>query len=460
MGKSSCSLWLISSVLVGDFGSILALTFTFLQEKGKDVTVIAIADWEIKKRESGDGAREGELQYSELKDSQDTPPIDPSKRKRSFADLNPAPPEQPLPKKTRRVGTAETARFQSISQETHESGEILTEIKDSYEEDKQLSLYEVIQPRVEIPAVYDNFDRGAYSEVSATSSSSSQPQPSISIDSQSQSQLQTPIQRAKPSNIKDRDIILDSQALPDSSSSRPETESLSTVTSPGPIASTSAEENLEESQFRNTQFQTLEVPESSDVDSQYTAPQRSSVSGLFQQQLHSEPYQSPYASHSQVTTGFPTVQRIDPSSEELQPSHQVSVTNSVENIDESLLSAPAPSSPAQQKDPGHSELQLQSEGSSIVEDRQIEGAWSQEAALTSSREASLTASQEAPLTASQVPRQQNSEQEEEDTENSDLQFQTQVPLLRDEGESSQQNNPVTDRSVPASVSDRSITRFV
>jgi hypothetical protein len=136
-------------------------------------------------------------------------------------------------KKPRKVGTVESARFQSVSQEIVAEEERPNEIKDSYEEEQQLRLAGVGKARVEIPGPQEGFDRDAYSRV-ITSSQPSQPsQPSStsqlpqSLQSQnlSSSQPQTPAPRHKYSSlIWDEDIEgvdPDSQEQPGSSSYKP-----------------------------------------------------------------------------------------------------------------------------------------------------------------------------------------------------------------------------------------------
>ncbi len=127
------------------------------------------------------------------------------------------------------MGTVESARFQSVFQQSIDQGEVPNEIKDSYEDDEQLSSSGGGKARVEIP-VHDSFDRDAYSKVVSSSQLSQPSQPSITSQvSQalvySSSQLETPISRHRYSSIIwDEDIegvIPDSQEQPGSSSYKP-----------------------------------------------------------------------------------------------------------------------------------------------------------------------------------------------------------------------------------------------
>jgi hypothetical protein len=117
------------------------------------------------------------------------------------------------------------------------------EIKDSYEEEKQLRLAGVGNARVEIPGPQEGFDRDAYSRV-VTSSQPSQPlstsQLPQTLQSQnlSSSQLQTPAPRHKYSSlIWDEDIegvVPDSQEQPGSSSYKPSETPISKTVSTSP----------------------------------------------------------------------------------------------------------------------------------------------------------------------------------------------------------------------------------
>lgn len=171
--------------------------------------------------------------------TQDSQPPRPAKRRKITHGPNPVAEEETPEKKPRKVGTAESARFQSVSQDLVAQEERPNEIKDSYEDDLQLSSAGVVKATVEI-SVEDGFDRDAYSKV-VTSSQLSQPSlpPQSSVDLSS-SQLQTPAPRHKySSSIWDEDIegIPDSQEPSASSSYKPsETQAANTVsTSPDSI---------------------------------------------------------------------------------------------------------------------------------------------------------------------------------------------------------------------------------
>lgn len=157
---------------------------------------------------------------------QDSQPPHPAKRRKITHGPNPTTEEETPEKKPRKVGTVESARFQSVSQEGVAQEGKANEIKDSYEEDQELSSAGAVKAKVAIP-VPGWFDRDAYSRV-VTSSQPSQlshasqlPQSSQS-QNLSSSQLQTPAPRHKYSSlIWDEDIegvIPDSQEQPGSSS--------------------------------------------------------------------------------------------------------------------------------------------------------------------------------------------------------------------------------------------------
>jgi hypothetical protein len=145
---------------------VKSLIVEFLQEPYDNVRREAIADWERKKsRRQGKPFVGGQQQSSPL----DIEPSRPAKRQRLTRPTTS--PNQGPRKKPRRAGTAETARFQSVSQETVSSHSRVAEIKDSYEEEEIPSeenpniLVGVLMPRVD-----DTFDRDAYAKVTALSS--------------------------------------------------------------------------------------------------------------------------------------------------------------------------------------------------------------------------------------------------------------------------------------------------
>lgn len=209
-----------------------------LQEPYDNVNRQAINEWNTRSTQ-GEGRRE-ELQSLQENIQQpassfdpDSQPIRAAKRQRINRSPSSRSSSQPPTKKPRRAGTIETARFQSVSQETVDSREKPREIKDSYEEEQSLSS-ESERIRVEIP-LDETFDRDAYSKVTVTSSQPtqatqpSQPsQPSGPSYTPSQSQLKTPTPRPFIWDEEEGDrkddtvpIIPDSQDLPRSSSYKP-----------------------------------------------------------------------------------------------------------------------------------------------------------------------------------------------------------------------------------------------
>jgi len=191
--------------------------------------------------------------------TQDSQPPRPVKRQKITYDSNQTPEEQDATKKPRRVGTIEPARFQSVSQEHVQQEGVPNEIKDSYEDDQQLSSPGGGEARVEIP-VPDNFNHDAYAKV-VTSSQLSQLLYLSQISQspvQSSSQLQTQTPRHKySSTIWDEDIegvIPDSQEQPGSSSYKPSETPLSkTATSSRQNTEADTSTDLEELRFSNTQ---------------------------------------------------------------------------------------------------------------------------------------------------------------------------------------------------------------
>ncbi|CAG8961390.1 hypothetical protein HYFRA_00013338 [Hymenoscyphus fraxineus] len=156
-----------------------------------NVTEAAIREWDLRKI-AQEPKREKRLSQDP---SSPTVPTSASKttgavnrkrnRKRSLT-----PPQQK--KKPRKAGTSETARFQSVSLENHNSQERPTEIKDSYEEPSSsaTSVRVVYQARVEIPPIPKTFNRAAYSPVPLSSSQPSEKY-SQNLSDTTQSQLQT-----------------------------------------------------------------------------------------------------------------------------------------------------------------------------------------------------------------------------------------------------------------------------
>ncbi|KAE9364621.1 hypothetical protein N431DRAFT_388862 [Stipitochalara longipes BDJ] len=201
-----------------------------------NVALDVVADWQSRKPPVGGARAEGatnshrrgiiDLTGEDEDSIQDSQSPRPAKRRRITHGPNPTSEEQTPEKKPRKVGTVESARFQSVSQDSVSQEEKPNEIKDSYEEDQQLTAAGVGKARVEIPGPQEGFDRDAYSRV-VTSSQPSQPfnTPKTPQSSQSQdfssSQIQTPAPRHKYSSlIWDEDIegiIPDSQELGSSS---------------------------------------------------------------------------------------------------------------------------------------------------------------------------------------------------------------------------------------------------
>ncbi|KAG0646630.1 Histone deacetylase complex 1 subunit 3, partial [Hyphodiscus hymeniophilus] len=144
------------------------------------VTKKAIKAWNKKKERRRTGQTKevevprrstGNLAQPTSSSDPESQPIRAAKRQRTNHSQSPHTSSQSFPKKPRRAGTAETARFQSASQETVNHQDKLREIKDSYEE--QSVSNGSGQLRVEI-LVDQGFDRDAYSRVTVVSSQPSQ----------------------------------------------------------------------------------------------------------------------------------------------------------------------------------------------------------------------------------------------------------------------------------------------
>lgn len=83
--------------------------------------------------------------------------------------VNTGSPDRNSPSKPRRAGTAQTARFQSVSSTTAAT-KVHREIPDSYEEvSNRISRFQVV-----IPPLGENFQSSSYSKVTITSSQASQ----------------------------------------------------------------------------------------------------------------------------------------------------------------------------------------------------------------------------------------------------------------------------------------------
>jgi hypothetical protein len=79
--------------------------------------------------------------------------------------------EQPASKRPRRAGTIQSARFQSVSQESIDLEPLQPEIPDTYEEDDQLSSPHKPRPLVIFPPVPRDLDREAYEIINSSSQS-------------------------------------------------------------------------------------------------------------------------------------------------------------------------------------------------------------------------------------------------------------------------------------------------
>jgi hypothetical protein len=195
----------------------MSLMISFFQEPYDNVKQEAIADWEYKKwkrekqarkrdrraekkkRKAEERERQAKLadrsqKQSSTSDSDSQPIRSAKRRKISYPPDSTAPNQTPKP---RRAGTAETARFQSVSQETVDSQGIVKEIKDSYEEEEQLSNRSG-NVSVVVPGLGEAFDRDAYAILATNSQPSQITQPAQSQvypTSQSQHKLHTATRR-------------------------------------------------------------------------------------------------------------------------------------------------------------------------------------------------------------------------------------------------------------------------
>lgn len=229
---------------------------------------------------------------SDLADSQ---PIRSAKRQKTYTRANLS---SPSSRKPRRAGTAETARFQSVSQEGALSS-TLPEIKDSYEEEISNESGRI---RVEI-SVDDDFDRDAYAKISVDSSQPSQTSQSVhnspgvlsrqSTQHSHNSAYTVPLSRFKTPRPRrgrflwDEDlpsVIPDSQDLPGSSSFRPsEVTSSNTGTNSRPGTGISVEATRE-TPLRNNAANFL--IDSSEVDHRRSEPPAYKPRrGLFKKEL-------------------------------------------------------------------------------------------------------------------------------------------------------------------------------
>lgn len=232
-----------------------------LQEPRENVTDLAIEDWESKKQkleESKGKARHSEHPSSSFQ-TDISEPIGTGKRKKpsrkSFEfKLRKA-------KRARTAGTSDTARFQTISQESPNSQQQPREIKDSYEEDISPSselLEFASRARVEIPQVPSTLNRAAYYPIEDSQPSQkeySQDQ-TDSTQSQPQTQSQTFRQPSSPRKL--------SWEEEDISSEEPSDQPV------GPISTLSPEPAFK----RPTQPKKVVIPDSQETGS---SPSRASV---------------------------------------------------------------------------------------------------------------------------------------------------------------------------------------
>lgn len=177
-------------------------------------------------------------------------------------------------KKPRRAGTVESARFQSVSQENIDSERLPGEIKDSYEEDDQLSSdHQPAQVQVEV-GVPDDFDREAYARLISSSQPSQVSQLLLSTQNSEQPTSAASPFQSRPTRkpfIWEEDIIPDSQELPDSASYKP-SEIASLKTDPIVTQNTQSvsDGDFEAIDTRNTQSTSsyIESQDTGNVDSQ------------------------------------------------------------------------------------------------------------------------------------------------------------------------------------------------
>lgn len=342
--------------------------------------------------------------------TQDSQPPRPAKRQKITYDSNQTPEEQGPTKKPRRVGTVESARFQSVSQEHVEQEEVPNEIKDSYEDDQQLSSPGGGKARVEI-SVPDNFNPDAYARV-VTSSQLSQLSYLSQISQspvQSSLQLQTQTPRHKySSTIWDEDIegvIPDSQEQPGSSSYKPSETALSkTATSSRQNTEADTGTDLEELGFSNTQTSPhRDSRASGTVDSEFAEPLDSFT-------------QASYTNIDPHSSSVPTESSKPPSSHPQQIS-QESRENRSQDVEHpcGLLDETRPPS-------------------DFTAPQGLEQASSP--ALRTSSDLSLRLPESSPeerdLASSQAQPAQTSDPEVQETSSSA--FATQLPLQRDEGD--------------------------
>jgi hypothetical protein len=326
-----------------------------VQEPYENVSLDVVAEWQSRRSPVGGARAEvaADTQHSGIIDLtgedeesiQDSQSPRPAKRRRITHGPNPTSEERTPEKKPRKVGTVESARFQSVSQESVYQKEKPNEIKDSYEDDQQLSAAEVGEARVEILGPQKGFDRDAYSKV-ITSSQPSQPSDNSQIPQNSPSQdfsspqFPTPAPRHKYSSlIWDEDIegvVPDSQEL-GSSSYVPSTTQVSKTVSTSPGDS--------------------EVQTETDIEAagctQVTSGGEFSVSGTIDSQSAEAVNaltQASYFDNSGQSSSIPTESSVLPSSDRNQPRKQEPLENQARYSDLLGAAVTSPNSSAQSEE--------------------------------------------------------------------------------------------------------------
>lgn len=256
------------------------LPYTPTWQPAADATFALRAAWQNRRREPvTDDSQDQPTQAS----TQESQPVRPAKRQRVAQSSSSTSEEAGLSKKPRRAGTKESARFQSVLEET--VGEAPTEIKDSYE-DQELSSHNTGNIQIRIP-VREDFDRDAY--IVAPPSSQAQSQPSRHPSSYSHNSIAPAVSppfrapttpassRRQSSYIWDEDIegvVPDSQELGSSSYKPPVTPSSNTGATSKRHTTTETEADLEVIEYRSTQWSSSrdESRNSGNIDSQLAEP--------------------------------------------------------------------------------------------------------------------------------------------------------------------------------------------
>ncbi len=357
-----------------------------MQEPYNFVTPDVVAAWQSSRSPVGqqkDQTRQEVAEGSQPQEAidltedstQDSQPPHAAKRRKITHGPNPTTEEQTPEKKPRKVGTVESARFQSVSQEAVAQGGKPNEIKDSYEEDQELSSAGVGKARVEIP-VPDGFDRDAYSRV-VTSSQLSQPSHTSQLTQSSQpeisssSQVQTPAPRHKYSSlIWDEDIegvIPDSQEQPGSSSYKPSETQASKAVSTSLETSEVHTTDLDASGLENTQLTSGgEFSASGTVNSQSAEP----LDNFTQASYVDKEVQSSSIQSEAPSTDRDQKQTCTQDSRDNQAQDSEAQESAVASTNSSQLGAQAKPSPGLRTLPGsslHSRIGLASQGDHSTE---------------------------------------------------------------------------------------------